>query len=50
MEVFLESNGYEVSLDTAEGFEFLIGVAAGKVSEGEVERWIARHLTELREK
>ena len=50
MEVFLESNGYKVTLDTTEGFEFLVGVGAGRVSEGEVEDWIARHLTELREK
>jgi len=28
----------------------MIGVAAGKVSEIEVEGWIARHLTELKEK
>lgn len=45
MEAFLESNSYRISLDTIEGFDFLIGVAAGKVSESEVEDWIARHLT-----
>lgn len=50
MEVFLESNGYTVSLDAAEGLEFLVGIAAGKVSETEVEGWTARHLTERREK
>lgn len=49
-EVFLESNGYTVSLDAAEGLEFLVGIAAGKVSETEVEGWTARHLTERREK
>jgi len=46
MEAFLESNGYKVSLDTTEGFEFLTGVASGNVSESEVEDWIARHLTD----
>jgi death-on-curing protein len=45
MEAFPESNSYRISLDTTEGFDFLIGVAAGKVSESEVEDWIARHLT-----
>jgi death on curing protein len=50
MEVSLESNGYEASLDTAEGFGFLIGVASGKVSESKVEHRIARHSAEPKEK
>ena len=45
---FLEANGYEVSPRANEAYELLIGIASGKVSEFEVERWIARHLTELR--
>jgi death-on-curing protein len=49
MEVFLESSGYKVSLDATEGFEFLIRIAAGKVSESEAEGCIVRHLTERRE-
>ena len=50
MEAFLESNGYKVPLDSTEGFEFLVGVASGKIPEGRVEDWIARHLTEQKEK
>jgi len=50
MEVFLDSNGYRVPVDAGEGFEFLIGVAAGRISESEVEDWIGRHLTELKRK
>jgi hypothetical protein len=40
---FLEANGYEVSARANEAYEFLIGIASGRVSESEVERWIARH-------
>ena len=47
VELFLKSNGYEVSPETKDAYQFLIGVASGKVSEDEVEGWIARHLTEL---
>lgn len=50
MEAFLESNGYKISPSVAESYEFPIGVASGRVPEAEVEDWIARHLTELREK
>ena len=50
MEAFIESNGYKVLVDTVEGFEFLVGVAAGRISESEVEDWIARHLTQRRGK
>ena len=49
MELFLESNGYEVSSRVEEVYGFLLGVAAGKVPESEVEEWIARHLAELKE-
>jgi death on curing protein len=45
---FLEANGYELSHQANEVYEFLIGIASGKVSEVEVERWVARHLTEFR--
>lgn len=50
MEAFLESNGYKVSVNATEGFEFLVGVAAGRISESEAEDWIAKHLTEPRRK
>ena len=49
-EAFLESNGYKLSFDAGEGFDFLVGVAAGKSSENKIEDWIARHLTEPKEK
>lgn len=49
-EAFLESNGHRITAKVAESYEFLIGVASGRVSEAEVEDWIARHLTELKEK
>jgi death-on-curing protein len=50
MESFLESNGCKASSSASETYEFLLGVAAGRVTESEVENWIARHLTELKEK
>lgn len=50
MEAFLESDGYKVPLDPCEGFELLVRVASGKIPEGHVEDWIARHLTEQKEK
>ena len=46
-ESFLEANGYELAPQADETFELLIGVASGKIPEIEVERWVARHLTEL---
>jgi death-on-curing protein len=49
-EAFLESNGYKLSSEVRESYELLMGVAAGRVSEARVENWIARHLTELKEK
>ncbi len=47
VELFLNSNGYKVSPETNEAYLFLIEVASGKISESEVETWIAMHLTEL---
>ncbi len=48
VELFLKSNGYEIASEAKDSYQFLIGVASGKVSESEVEGWIARHLTELK--
>ncbi len=45
--LFLEANGYELVPGAKEAYEFLLGVASGKVPEIEVERWVARHLSEL---
>jgi prophage maintenance system killer protein len=50
MGLFLESNGYKMSFEVTKGYDFLLGVAAGRVSESEVENWIATHLTERKEK
>lgn len=49
-EAFLESNGCKLSIDPGSGFDFLVGVATGKSSENKIEEWIARHLTDLKEK
>lgn len=43
---FLDANSYALSPRSTDAYDFLIGIASGKVSEGEVERWVATHLTE----
>ena len=45
---FLEANGYELVSGLEDAYELLLGVASGRVSETEVEGWVARHLSELR--
>jgi death-on-curing protein len=45
--LFLASNGYTITVGTPEAYRFLLGVASGKISENEVETWVARHLAEL---
>ncbi len=47
-EAFLEANGYELVPQAKEAYEFLLGIGSGKISEIDVERWVARHLTELK--
>jgi len=42
---FLQANGFELVSQPKEAYEFLLGVASGKVSEDEVEHWITSHLT-----
>lgn len=42
------SNGYTINLETREAYRFLLKVATGKVSEAEVEKWVATHLTKSR--
>jgi len=44
--LFLKLNGYRVSPETEEAYEFLLAVASAKNSEADVEHWIARHLEE----
>ncbi len=47
-EAFLEANGYELVPQAKDAYELLLGIASGKISEIGVERWVARHLTELK--
>lgn len=47
--VFLETNGYELASEAKGAYAFLIGIASNKVSEIEVEEWVASHLSERRE-
>jgi len=37
---FLEANGYELVSGSNDAYQFLLGVASGRVSETEVERWV----------
>ena len=46
---FLASNGYTVKLETREAYRFLLEVARGMVSEGDVEKWVATHLSKSEE-
>lgn len=46
---FLEVNGLKLVSPPREAYEFLLRIASGKVSEIEVEEWVASHLSELRE-
>ena len=49
LRLFLAANGYKISPGAKEGYQFLLGVASGEISESEVENWVARHLTEKAE-
>ena len=44
VEAFLEANGYELIIEAKEAFEFLLGVASGRLAETDVEIWVERHL------
>ncbi len=48
VEAFLQANGYELTPDAKDAYQFLLGIASGKVPEIDVEGWVARHLTELK--
>ena len=48
--LFLRSNGLSLSSEVGESYRFLLKIASGRVSETEVESWIAIHLSELQEK
>ena len=45
---FLQANGYELTPDAKDAYQFLLDIASGKVPEIDVEGWVARHLTELK--
>jgi death on curing protein len=40
VKLFLKRNGYRLNADADDDYEFLLGVASGKVSEIEVENWV----------
>ena len=46
---FLEVNGLELAASPTEAYEFLLGIASGKIPEIEVEEWVASQLSELTE-
>lgn len=49
VKLFLRLNGYEIDSTPGETYQFLLDVASGKVSAGDVDRWVAMNLTELDE-
>ena len=48
--LFLRSNGFSLSAEVRESYRFLLEIASGKLSETEVESWVASHLSESKEK
>ena len=49
VKLFLRLNGYEIDSNPGETYQFLLDVASGKVSAGDVDSWVATNLTELKE-
>ncbi len=47
-EAFLQANGYELNVEANDAYRLLLGIAAGKIPETDVEDWVARHLSELK--
>jgi len=47
--LFLRSNGYSLSAEVKESYKFLVQIASGKVSETDVESWVATHLSESKD-
>jgi death-on-curing protein len=45
--LFLRLNGYEIRGGQKGAYRFLIEVASGSVSAGEVDKWVASNLTEI---
>ena len=48
--LFLRGNGFSLSAEVKESYRFLLEIASGKLSETDVESWVASHLTEQKEK
>ena len=48
--LFLRSNGFSLSAEVIESYRILLEIASGKMSETEVESWVASHLSEPTEK
>lgn len=46
-DVFLRLNGYSIKIAAEDGLRFVVKIAAGKVKETEVVRWIKQHLKNL---
>ncbi len=49
VKLFLRLNGYEIDSNPGEAYQFLLDVASGKLSAGDVDSWVAMNLTELDE-
>ncbi len=46
-DVFLRLNGYSLRVAAEDGLGFVVKIAAGKVKEIEVRKWIRQHLKKL---
>jgi death-on-curing protein len=46
-DVFLRLNGYSLRVAAEDGLGFVVKIAAGKVEETEVRKWIRQHLKKL---
>jgi death-on-curing protein len=46
-DVFLRLNGYSLRVAAEDGVGFVVKIAAGKVKETEVRKWIRQHLKKL---
>ena len=46
-DIFLRLNGYSIKIAAEDGLGFIVKIAAGKVEETEVRKWIRQHLKKL---
>lgn len=46
--LFAGLDGYDLTIDPMEAIATMIALAAGKLSEGELSRWIRKHLVRIR--